>query len=233
MLNLRKQDVQSESKSVIIGANGNVSYSGGASVDSNEAFLSDKKDPRGKYQVFKLVVLVGKHFLMGKWSTFFVSLIPAGLAVYLCYLLATIGLSVPDDKMGMMFWGPLGAGFLGCVMAFFTPFGIAIFIRSPQKSSADSQSGSSESIEDDYEEDELDSNEFSDDELVDSDFDSDFASDDDLDASDFESDEFDDDSDADFQTAEFDSSDFDDELSGEFSTEFDIFEDEEEDEKLG
>ena len=164
---------------------------------------------------------------MGKWSTFLISLIPAGLAAYLCYLLATIGLSVTDDKMGMMFWGPLGAGFLGCVMAVLTPVGIAIFVRAAPKPSTDKQDDESDVSDDDYEEDELDSNEFSDDELVDSDF----ASDDDIDASDFASDEFEEDSDAEFQTAEFDSSGYDDdESSGEFSTEFDVFEDEDDDE---
>ncbi len=158
---------------------------------------------------------------MGKWSTFLISLIPAGLAGYLCYLLVTIGLSVPDDKMGMMFWGPLGAGFLGCVMAFLTPFGIAIFVRSPTQTTTDKSDGDLDVSDDEYE-DELDSNEFSDDELVDSEF----SSDDELESSDFEVDDFEDDSDAEFQTAEFDSSGFDDDgFSDEFSGEFDSFED--------
>lgn len=162
---------------------------------------------------------------MGKWSTFLISLIPAGLAAYLLYLLTTIGLSIPDDKMGMMFWGPLGAGFLGCVMAFLTPIGIAIFVRTAPKPAADDQRESSDVPDVDFEEeDELDSNEFSDDELADSDF----ESDDEFEAGDFESDEFEEDSDAEFQTAEFDSSDYDDESSDEFGSDFDIFEDDDE-----
>lgn len=159
---------------------------------------------------------------MGKWSAFLVSLIPAGLAGYLCYLLVTIGLSVPDDKMGMMFWGPLGAGFLGCVMAVLPPFGIAIFVRSSPKSSPAQQDSGSGDADDEYPDDDLIDSEFSDDELGESDF----ASDDDLDSSDFDSDDFEDESSSQFQTAEFD--EFEDELSGEF----DSFEEEEDDDSL-
>ena len=162
---------------------------------------------------------------MGKWSTFLISLIPAGLGAYLLYLLTTIGLSIPDDKMGMMFWGPLGAGFLGCVMAFLTPIGIAIFVRTSPKPAADDQRESSDLSDDDFEEDELDSNEFSDEFSDDELADSDFESDDEFESGDFESDEFEEDSDADFQTAEFDSSDFDEESSDEFGSDFDLFDD--------
>jgi len=146
---------------------------------------------------------------MGKWSTFLVSLIPAGLAGYLCYLLATIGLTVPDDKMGMMFWGPLGAGFLGCVMAILTPFGIAIFVRSAPKATPSERNDEQDFAEGDY-------------------VDDDFAED--LDDSDFESDEFANQSSTDFQTAELDSSEFEDEdYEDDLSGEFDSFDDDEED----
>ncbi|MBL4885775.1 MAG: hypothetical protein JKY95_14745 [Planctomycetaceae bacterium] len=156
---------------------------------------------------------------MGKWSAFLISLIPAGLAGYLCFLLVDIGLAIPDDKMGMMFWGPLGAGFLGCVMATLTPFGIAIFVRSSPKQS--------KNLADDNQDDNYDDE--SEDDLVGSDF----ESDDDLNASDFESNEFEDDSSSEFQTAELDSGDFDDEDFGDdLSSEFDVFADDDEDDSL-
>ncbi|MCA8989164.1 MAG: hypothetical protein KDA78_16070 [Planctomycetaceae bacterium] len=150
---------------------------------------------------------------MGKWSAFLISLIPAGLAGYLCFLLVTIGLPVVED-MSPIFWGPLGTGFLGCVMCLLAPFGIAIFAKSaPALAAAPAAAGQAAS-----DEDMLDSAE----ELMSGEVDE-FASDDDLVADDFDSDdEFDDRSSA-FQTAEI--------ASDEFSDEFDDFElvDEEED----
>lgn len=149
---------------------------------------------------------------MGKWSAFLISLIPAGLAGFLCFLLVTTGLPAAED-MGTMFWGPLGAGFLACVMCVLAPFGIAIFVPSqpqaaPAKSPAKDEDESDDDLSDEFEEaGSADDVEASDDE-----FDSlDEDSDDDMD--------FADSADSDFESMEID--------ADEFSDEFDAFEDDE------
>ncbi len=157
---------------------------------------------------------------MGKWSAFLISLIPAALAGYLCFLLVTVGLPIVEENAIM--WGPLGAGFLGCVMGFLAPFGIAIFASSAPKATATGVPVTEDlDIEDD---EELLSGEV--DETLESD---EFIYDDDLAADDFESDdEFDlDDSSTDFQSAELAS----DEFSGDLD-EFDLGDEDEDDDDL-
>ncbi|MCA8983900.1 MAG: hypothetical protein R3C12_19895 [Planctomycetaceae bacterium] len=158
---------------------------------------------------------------MGKWNAFLVSLIPAGLAGYLCYLLVTIGLPAAED-MGTMFWGPLGAGFLGCVMCLLAPFGIAIFVpSSPKQAAVDHKSAEPEEEEEDFDSSESDSFESGGDEYEESeeaDDDLDFGSDDD----------FEHDTSSEFESMEID--------ADEFSDEFDAFSDddfEDDDEKRG
>lgn len=167
---------------------------------------------------------------MGKWSTFLVSLIPAALAGYLCFLLVTYGLPVAED-MSPMFWGPLGAGFLACVMCLLAPFGIAIFVKSGPKATKPEHSSAMDEDDDDEfasdsqmlsgEEDEFASDEFASGEM-DDDFDDDSFSDSELPAAD-DDDDFEFDSSSDFESAELD--------ADEFSDEFDVFEDDEDDKK--
>ncbi|HBN77856.1 MAG TPA: hypothetical protein DD473_19010 [Planctomycetaceae bacterium] len=161
---------------------------------------------------------------MGKWSAFLISLIPAALAGYLCFLLVTVGLPIVEESAIM--WGPLGAGFLGCVMCLLAPFGIAIFVSSAPKAAAAGVPVTDDlDIEDDEEmlsgeEEAFESDEFASDE---------FSDEDDLVSDDFESDdEFDlDDSSTDFQSAELAS----DEFSGDLD-EFDLGDEDEDDDDL-
>lgn len=167
---------------------------------------------------------------MGKWSTFLVSLIPAALAGYLCFLLVTFGLPVAED-MSPIFWGPLGAGFLACVMCLLAPFGIAIFVKSgpkamkPERSSAMDEDDDDEFATDSQmlstEDDEFASDEFASGEM-DDDFDDDSFSDSELPADD-DDDDFEFDSSSEFESAELD--------ADEFSDEFDVFEDDDDDKK--
>jgi len=158
---------------------------------------------------------------MGKWSTFLISLIPASLAGYLCYLLVTLGLPVAED-MAPIFWGSLGAGFLACVMCLLAPFGIAIFVKSGPKPVKESKSSAVDDDEDEFgsadpqllsgEEDEFASDEFASGEM-DDDFDDESFSDHEIPTDD----DLDFDSSSDFDSAEL--------ASDEFSDEFDVFED--------
>ncbi len=138
---------------------------------------------------------------MSKWSAFLLSLIPAALAGYLCFLLVTIGLPAVDE-MGTMFWGPLGAGFLASAMCILAPFGIAIFVKSAPKAVAAPAKGEPASSDDDLstsdsqllsgdEVDEFDSEE--DDEFAETDFDDDFASSSKFETAEIVDDEFSDD----------------------------------------
>lgn len=160
---------------------------------------------------------------MSKWSAFVISLIPAGLAGYLAFLLATIGLPAVDE-VGTMFWGPLGAGFLACVMCILAPFGILIFAPAPPKAVAAKPDKAAESDLDEDDFSTSDSDMINDDETQDSayeDDDDDFSSsdfntfdDDDAGSSKFESvdadDQFSDDDLAAFDSGEFDFEDDDD-----------------------